>query len=103
MTIDGTEGTLEASAADHPHIAPLTVRGRHGGGRMATMRPPAAYDAFPSLAGTAIHTLAHAYAGIRSELRGGAGTVPDFTHAVRRHRLLDAISESAATGRRVEL
>jgi predicted dehydrogenase len=103
MTIDGTEGTLEASAADHPHIAPLTVRGRHGGGRMATLRPPAAYDAFPSLAGTAIHTLAHAYAGIRSELRGGAGTVPDFTHAVRRHRLLDAISESAATGRRVEL
>jgi hypothetical protein len=27
-------------------------------------------------------------------------TAPEFTHAVRRHRLLDAIVRSAATGRR---
>lgn len=103
VTIDGTAGTLLATAVDHPHIAPLTVRGARRGDDPVTLRSPAAYDAFPGLAGTAIHTLAHAYASIRDELRGGARTVPDFTHAVRRHKLLDAVSHSAATGSRVEL
>ncbi|WP_166983059.1 Gfo/Idh/MocA family protein [Paramicrobacterium fandaimingii] len=103
MIVDGTAGTLEASATNHPHIAPVTIRGKRGNEPMATLQPPAAYDAYPSLAGTAIHTLAHAYAGIRHSLRGGASTVPDFAHAVKRHRLLDAISESAATGHRLRL
>ena len=103
VRIDGTEGTIEATAANHPHIAPVTVRGARGGGPLAELTPPAGYDAFPALAGSPIHTLAHAYAGIREELRGNAGLVPDFAHAVRRHRLLDAISDSAATGRRISL
>ena len=103
LRIDGTEGTLVATAADHPHLAPLTVRGARRGEELAMLELPVAYDAFPRLDGTAIHTLAHAYAGIREELRGGARAVPDFAHAVRRHKLLDAISRSAATGRRVEL
>lgn len=103
VTIDGTEGTLEATAADHPHIAPVTVRGARGGRPLAELTLPAGYDAFPGLAGSPIHTLAHAYAGIREELLGGTGFVPGFAHAVRRHRLLDAITDSAATGRRISL
>ncbi|MCW4457360.1 Gfo/Idh/MocA family protein [Microbacterium sp. MPKO10] len=103
MIIDGSEGSLEVSAANHPHISPPTIRGRRGSGPMIPLQMPPAYDRFPGLAGTAIHTLAHAYAGIRDELRGAASTVPNFGHAVARHRLLDAISESAAAGERVQL
>ena len=103
LTIDGTGGTLHASAANHPHIAPVAVRGSHGSHPLAELTLPARYDVFPQLAGSPIHTLAHAYAGIREELRGGARLVPDFAHAVRRHHLLDAITDSAATGRRISL
>jgi predicted dehydrogenase len=103
VTIDGTEGTLEAAAANHPHIAPVTLRGARGSMPLADLTLPAGYDTFPRLAGSPIHTLAHAYAGIREELLGGARHVPDFAHAVRRHHLLDAIQDSAATGRRISL
>ncbi len=103
LRLDGTAGTLVATAANHPHIAPLTVHGARRGRDLARLEVPPAYDAFPHLHGTSVHTLAHAYAGIGRELRGGARTVPDFAHAVRRHRLLDAVPRSAATGRRVDL
>ena len=103
VRIDGTEGTLEASAANHPHIAPTTVSGARGSQRLGVLPVPTEHDAFPHLAGSHLHALAHAYAGVRDELRGGTPTVPDFAHAARRHRLLDAISESSTTGRRVDL
>lgn len=103
MVIDGTEGTLEATAGSHPHLAPVSVRGARKGEQLAPLPLPPEYDRFPRLAGSAIHSLAHAYAGIRDELRGRSRTVPDFAHGLRRHRLLDAIVESAATGRRVDL
>lgn len=102
MRIDGTEGTLEATAANHPHTAPLRVHGARTGHQDELTLPPM-YDSFPGFARSPIHTLIHAYAGIRDELRGGARRVPDFAHAVRRHRLLDAISESAATGARIRV
>ncbi|MFF7470398.1 hypothetical protein [Streptomyces sp. NPDC008092] len=41
-----------------------------------------------------------AYAAIRHDLIHGTALAPDFAHAVRRHRLLDAIQRSAATGQR---
>lgn len=103
VRIDGTEGTLEATATNHPHIVPTTVRGARGSQRMSPLPVPEGYDSFPGLSQSPIHTLAHAYAGVREELLGGARTLPNFAHAVTRHRLLDAISDSAATGRRVAL
>ncbi|WP_243834206.1 Gfo/Idh/MocA family protein [Aeromicrobium chenweiae] len=103
MIIDGTEGTLEATAGNHPHLAPVSVRGARKGEKLTALSLPPAYDRFPRLAGSAIHSLTHAYAGIRDELHGHRRTVPDFAHGLRRHRLLDAIVESAATGRRVDL
>ncbi|MCD4523678.1 Gfo/Idh/MocA family protein [Nocardioides sp. cx-173] len=103
LVIDGTEGTLEASAGNHPHIAPLTIRGGRRGRPLESMALPEGYDAFPELKGTAIHSLAHAYAGIRQRLGAGTSVVPDFSAAVVRHRLLDAISQSARTGLRIAL
>jgi predicted dehydrogenase len=101
LVIDGTDGTLEVTAPTHPNLAPLTVRGARGPGRPAELALPDGYDVFPQLAGEPIHALAHAYAAIRDDLVHGTAVAPDFSHAVKRHRLLDAIARSAATGRRV--
>lgn len=79
------------------------MRGAQGRGRLAELTLPSGYDAYPALAGTHIHTLAHAYAAIRDDLVHGTSLAPDFTHAVRRHRLLDAIGRSAATGQRITI
>jgi predicted dehydrogenase len=104
LLIDGTEGTLEITAPNgYPHLGPVTVRGARGRAPLAELAPPDGYDDFPGLAGTPIHTLTHAYAAIRNDLVDGTTTAPDFAHAVRRHRLLDAIVRSAAEGRRVRL
>jgi predicted dehydrogenase len=53
--------------------------------------------------GSPVRALVHAYTAIRDDLLHGTTVVPDFAHAVRRHRLLDAIQRSAATGRRIAL
>ena len=103
LTIDGTQGRLEITGAEFPHIGPVTVYGTRNGGRPAKLTLPSGYDDYPGLAGSAIHTLAHAYATIRDDLIHGTAVAPDFTHAVQRHRLLDAIVRSAATGRRAVL
>ncbi|MHA3700827.1 Gfo/Idh/MocA family protein [Jatrophihabitans sp. YIM 134969] len=103
LTIDGTAGSLVATAANHPHIAPVTIRSARRSDPLVEMPVPAGYDEFPHLARTHLHTLAHAYAGIRRELTGGGHRVPDFADGVRRHRLLDAVTRSAVTGRRVEV
>ncbi|AGZ40968.1 Gfo/Idh/MocA family oxidoreductase [Actinoplanes friuliensis] len=100
LTIDGTDGRLEVTSGEFPHLGPVTVHGTRGGGRPEKMTLPAGYDTFPGLSGTVIHTLAHAYAAIRDDLVHDTAVAPDFTHAVQRHRLLDAIVRSAATGRR---
>lgn len=102
MVVDGTLGTLEVTAPDHPHVVPVTVRGARRGKPLATLTRPDD-DPYRHLAQTPIHSLVHAYAGIGRTLRGGPPTVPDFAHAVRRHRLLDAITRSAETGRRITL
>ncbi|TQS27823.1 Gfo/Idh/MocA family protein [Microbispora sp. KK1-11] len=103
LLVDGTEGTLEVAAAGYPHLGPVTVRGSHGRARPSELTLPDGYDDYPHLAGTPIHSLAHAYAAIRDDLTHGTATAPDFAHAVERHRLLDAIGRSATEGRRISL
>jgi len=101
LVIDGTEGRLEATASTHPHTTHVTVRGARGTDPLAELPLPAGLDAYPAHAGTPVSAVAHAYAAIRDDLRHGTTTAPDFTHAVARHRILDAIERSAATGHRV--
>ncbi|WP_318307140.1 Gfo/Idh/MocA family protein [Amycolatopsis solani] len=103
LIIDGTAGRLEITGAEFPHLGPVTVHGTRNGGQPAELTLPSGYDDYPALAGTPIHTLAHAYAAIRDDLVHGTAVAPDVTHAVRRHRLLDAIARSAASGRRETL
>ncbi|WP_033352561.1 hypothetical protein [Kitasatospora aureofaciens] len=53
------------------------------------------------------YNVAHEYALLRHQITGtlapGTDGVPDFRHAVRRHRMLEQIREAARTGRKVTL
>ena len=54
------------------------------------------------LAGPAVN-VAQAYARYAADLRDGTRLCADFDDAVRRHRMIAAIEESAASGRRVSM
>jgi predicted dehydrogenase len=101
LRIDGTEGTLEVTAPADPHLSPLTVRGSRGRAALAALELPEPSGGTVGRPGTPVYTVARAYAAIRDDLIDGTATVPDFRHALRRHRLLDAIERSAATGQRL--
>jgi predicted dehydrogenase len=103
LTVDGTDGRLQVAAGEFPHVGPVAVRGARGRNPLAELTPPSGYDLYPGLSGTVSHSLAHAYATIRDDLLHGTTVAPDFHHAVERHRLLDAIVRSAASGQRVTL
>ena len=95
--INGTEGTLVVNAADPLFwIAKLTLRGSRTGS-LERLSVPTRYE-LPQLAGRSAepsYNVAHAYA------RHLKGDLPDFAHALRVHRVLDAVQRSADTGTRV--
>lgn len=104
--INGTEGDLVVTApSGHLQLAPATLRGARGTDAQLTEVPvPSDYEKVPALIDRfhePSYALAHAYTALHNDLTGGTHTVPDFPHAVRRHRLLEGIERVAATGRRV--
>ena len=71
---------------------------------MAPMPVPSKYRVVPegTPAGQA-YNVAQAYARAADALRGGGSFDVDFNLAVQRHKLIDAIERSSATGRSVRL
>ncbi|EPH39360.1 Gfo/Idh/MocA family oxidoreductase [Streptomyces aurantiacus] len=107
--INGTDGDLVVTG-DHGHLqqARLRVRGARGGtdAALAELPVPERYFDVPELdglRGEAAYNVGVQYAHVLRDLHEGTGTVPDFAHAARRQRLLDAIERAAATGTRVTL
>jgi predicted dehydrogenase len=105
--INGTDGTLRITAdAPLPGIFPLTVAGAHGRNDPAELAVPAAltqkWPALTSLQGTPAFNVGRTYAAFAADIDNGTHTVPDFDDAVRRHEVLAAIEESAASGERVK-
>lgn len=102
--INGTEGDLEITGpSGHLQATDLTLRGGRGDEASLSVLPvPAEYRTVPSeLNGPAVN-VAESYARL-AEGASAVDPVPDFDDAVRRHRLLDAIERSAATGQRIAL
>jgi predicted dehydrogenase len=104
--INGTGGTLRITAeAALPEIFPLTVAGARGGGEPAELDVPTAltqkWPALTSLEGAPAHNVGRAYAAFADDIDNGTHTVPDFADAVRRHEVIAAIEQSAASGERV--
>jgi predicted dehydrogenase len=105
--INGTDGTIAIAAdAAYPEIFPLTVAGARGRDELAKLSVPAQYThrwpSLTSLAGTPAYNVGRAYAAFAADIDNGTHTVPDFTSAVRRHKLIAAIERSAASGTRVQ-
>ncbi|MFD9907095.1 Gfo/Idh/MocA family protein [Streptomyces sp. NPDC059063] len=104
--INGTDGDLVVSG-DHGHLqqARLTVRGARGAQtEVRELDVPARYFDVPELDDVrdeVPYNIGVQYDRVLRDLRDGTRLVPDFAHAARRQRLLDAIERSAATGTRV--
>lgn len=102
--INGTEGDIVATAdAGHAQMFPLTLLGARGEDKMlAPLAVPEKYRWAPEVPPFA-ENVAQAYARLADDLRDGTSTCPTFDDAVRRHKLIDAIERSAASGTRIYL
>lgn len=104
LEINGSAGDLQINGMfGHAQLVDLSLRGATG--QEPALQPlevPSKYRWAPDLPAVAFN-VAQAYARFASDLRDGTRTCPSFEDAVQRHRLLQAIETSAATGKRVNL
>ena len=103
--INGTEGDLQVtSIGGHAQIFDLALAGARGQDQQLKPLPvPETYRWCPAeLAGPAVN-VAQAYVRLAADLRDGSHLCPDFDVAIRRHRMIAAVEEAAATGRSVRL
>jgi predicted dehydrogenase len=104
MEIYGREGALVIRADGSLNIGPSQVHAGKGKEPMAPMPVPSKYKVAPESApGGPPYNVAQAYARMADALRAGQSFDVDFDLAVRRHKLIDAIERSSATGRSVRV
>jgi predicted dehydrogenase len=102
MEIYGREGTLVVRADGSFNIGPSQVHGGKGKDAVAPMPIPSKYRIAPDgIPSGPPYNVAQAYARAAEALRGDGSFDVDFNLAVRRHKLIDAIERSSATGRSV--
>jgi predicted dehydrogenase len=101
--IFGSKGTLRITAPSL-NIGPAQLSGAHGKEQLASMETPERFKLAPrSLAAGPPRNVAQEYARFAASLKSGETYEPDFAHAVKRHRLIDAIERSSAEGHAVSL
>jgi predicted dehydrogenase len=104
LEIYGREGALVIRANGALSLGPNQMHAGQGKEAMAPMAVPAKYRFVPeNTPGGQPYNVAQAYARAADALRGARSFDVDFDLAVRRHRLIDAIERSSATGRSVKL
>jgi len=103
--INGTEGDLQLTAAvGHAQMFEMTVRGAKGAQSALEVLPvPQQYWSTPPRGQDLSTNVAQAYARFARDYREGTHFCPTFDDAVTRHRMLDAIEKSAASGQRQTL
>lgn len=97
VSITGTEGDLRLSED-------LTVSGARGDGQPLQPLPtPERYLTIPrSEMPEEAYLMAYFYAALAKDWVEGTEVVPTFREALRHYRLLDTITQSSATGQRLE-
>jgi predicted dehydrogenase len=104
MEIYGREGALVIQADGSLNIGPSQLHAGKGKEPMAAMPVPSKYKLAPAgTPGGPPSNVAQAYARMADALRAGRSFDVDFDLAVQRHKLIDAIERSSATGRSVRL
>jgi predicted dehydrogenase len=102
MEIHGSEGALHVSTSGAPQRDANALTGAKGRSKFAPIDVPASYNEVPAEtpAGPP-HNVAHLYRRLATAIRSNTTTDPDFDHAVRRHRLIDAIQRSSEERRTI--
>lgn len=95
MEAYGTEGTLAASSAALPQIAPISLSGSLGIDPLAPLDVPERKIVGLSVPAGPGHNIARSYARMAGAIRDGAAAEPDFGHALEVHRLLDLVRMSS--------
>lgn len=97
--INGSEGDLVVTApSGHLQLVPITVEGARGDGQLGVLQVPEQYRPLPDLdpvTHSQAYAVAHAYHQFLEDLRRGTTVVPDFDHAVIRHRSI-AVNHATA-------
>lgn len=94
MEIYGSNGALQVSTPGAVQRDANALMGAQGRGKLAPMAVPASYQEVPAEtpAGPP-HNVAALYRRLANAIRSGAKIEPDFDHAVKTHRLIDAIAK----------
>jgi predicted dehydrogenase len=104
LEIYGREGALVIRASGALSLGPNELHGGKGKEPMAPMPVPSQYKVVPDgLPAGPPYNVAQAYARMADAQRAGRPFDADFNLAVQRHKLIDAIERSSATGRAVKL
>jgi predicted dehydrogenase len=104
IEIYGREGTLVLRAEGSFNTGGSQIHGGKGKEALTAMPVPSKYTFVPQgTPGGQPYNVAQAYARFAAGRSGGQPFDVDFDLAVRRHRLIDAIERSAATGRSVNV
>src|SRR5262245_29770775 len=103
LEIYGREGALVIRADGSLNIGPSQITGGKGKEPLAPMPVPAKYKAAGDAPAGPPYHVAQAYARLADALRAGRAFDVDFDLAVQRHKLIDAIERSSATGQSVKL
>ena len=106
VEIYGREGTLTITGggAGNINLGPNHLYGARGKEPLSEMEPPDRFKLVPegTPAGGPLN-VAQAYLRLADAITTGDPFEPDFAHAVKRHKLIDAIERSSAEGRSVLL
>jgi predicted dehydrogenase len=104
VEIYGREGALVIRADGSLNIGPSQMHAGKGKAPMVSMPVPSKYKLAPEgTPGGQPYNVAQAYARMAEARRAGRSFDVDFNLAVQRHKLIDAIERSSATGRSVKL
>jgi predicted dehydrogenase len=104
IEIYGREGALVIRADGSFNIGPSQVHAGKGKEPMVSMPVPSKYKVAPERTPSGQpYNVAQAYARAADALRGSGSFDVDFKLAVQRHKLIDAIERSSATGRSVKV
>ena len=100
IEIYGREGALVVRTDGSFNTGPSHVHAGKGKEAMVAMPVPSKYRVVPDGTPTGQpYNVAQVYARAADALRGAGSFDVDFTLAVRRHKVIDAIERSSATGR----
>ena len=97
--------TLTATSRDSMQRQELTVRGAQSPAKeLAALPMPARYRWVPEgVPGDSRYNVAQLYVRLAEGISEGKPEYPDFGAALRRHRLLDAITRASGTGQKQAL